>query len=104
VRTCGGGLHRLTQKFPVSAGLRLASSQTKADAVKLIQQAVADGANLIEQQGDAGLDRITKYSRGNRPVHNSYIYMFAIEHSGEHYGQLVVYDRANNLVPPDSRR
>jgi hypothetical protein len=30
--------------------------------------------------------------------------MFAIEHSGKHYGQLVVYYRANNLVPPDSRR
>jgi hypothetical protein len=28
----------------------------------------------------------------------------AIEHSAEHYGQLVVYYRANNLVPPDSRR
>jgi hypothetical protein len=26
------------------------------------------------------------------------------KHSGEHYGQLVVYYRANNLVPPDSRR
>jgi hypothetical protein len=26
-----------------------------------------------------------------------------IEHSGEHYGQLVVYYRANNLVPPESR-
>ena len=30
--------------------------------------------------------------------------MMAIEHSGEHYGQLVVYYRANNMVPPDSRR
>ena len=30
--------------------------------------------------------------------------MFAIEHSAEHYGQLVVYYRANNLVPPASRR
>jgi hypothetical protein len=29
---------------------------------------------------------------------------FAMEHSAEHYGQLVVYYRANNLVPPDSRR
>jgi hypothetical protein len=37
-------------------------------------------------------------------VHNSYTWTFAIEHSGKHYGQLVVYDRANNLVPPDSRR
>jgi hypothetical protein len=30
--------------------------------------------------------------------------MRAIEHSGEHYGQLVVYYRANNPVPPDSRQ
>jgi len=30
--------------------------------------------------------------------------MFAVEHSGEHYGQLVAYYRANNLMPPDSRR
>jgi len=78
--------------------------KTKADVVKLMQQAVADGANLIRQQGDAGLDKITKYAWGNRMVHNSYTWMFAIEHSGEHYGQLVVYYRANNLVPPDSRR
>jgi uncharacterized damage-inducible protein DinB len=78
--------------------------KTKADVVKLIQQAVADGASLIQEQGDAGLDKITKYAWGNRMVHNSYTWMFAIEHSGEHYGQLVVYYRANNLVPPDSRR
>jgi len=37
-------------------------------------------------------------------AHNSTIWTFAIEHSGEHYGQLVVYYRANNMVPPDSRR
>jgi uncharacterized damage-inducible protein DinB len=78
--------------------------KTKADVVKLIQQAVADGADLIQQQGDAGLDKVTKHAWGNKLVHNSYAWMFAIEHSGEHYGQLVVYYRANNLVPPDSRR
>jgi uncharacterized damage-inducible protein DinB len=78
--------------------------KTKADVVKLIQQAVADGANLIQQQGDAGLDKSTKFAWGNKLVHSSYAWLFAIEHSGEHYGQLVVYYRANNLVPPDSRR
>lgn len=78
--------------------------KTKADVMKLIQQAVADGANLIQQQGDAGLDKTMKMPWGNRLVHNSYIWMYAIEHSGEHYGQLVVYYRANNMVPPDSRR
>jgi hypothetical protein len=56
-----------------------------------------------QQQGDPGLDNTTKFF-GNRLAHNSSIWTFAIEHSGEHYGQLVVYYRANNLVPPDSRR
>ena len=78
--------------------------KTKADVVKLMQQAVADGANLIQQQGDAGLEKVTKFAWGNKLVHNSYTWTWAIEHSGEHYGQLVVYYRANNLVPPDSRR
>jgi len=77
--------------------------KTKADVVKFVQEAVKDGAQVIQQQGDAGLDNTTKFF-GNRMAHNSNIWMFAIEHSGEHYGQLVVYYRANNLVPPDSRR
>lgn len=77
--------------------------KTKADVVKFVQEAVADGAKVIQQQGDAGLDRTTKFF-GNRMAHNFTIWTFAIEHSGEHYGQLVVYYRANNLVPPDSRR
>ncbi len=77
--------------------------KTKADVVKFVKEAVADGAQVIQQQGDAGLDNTSKFF-GNRLAHNSSIWTFAIEHSGEHYGQLVVYYRANNLVPPDSRR
>jgi uncharacterized damage-inducible protein DinB len=77
--------------------------KTKADVVKFVQEAVADGALVIQQQGDAGLDKTSKFF-GNRMAHNSTIWTFAIEHSGEHYGQLVVYYRANNLVPPDTRR
>jgi uncharacterized damage-inducible protein DinB len=76
--------------------------RTKADVVKFVQQAVADGASVIQREGDAGLDRTSKW--GKQLAHNSYLWTFAIEHSGEHYGQLVVYYRANNLVPPDSRR
>ena len=76
--------------------------KTKADVVKFVQGAVADGAKVIQEQGDAGLDKTTKL--GSRMTHNSAIWMFAIEHSAEHYGQLVVYYRANNMVPPDSRR
>lgn len=77
--------------------------KTKADVVNFVQQAVAAGASVIQQQGDPGLDNATRFF-GNRLAHNSYIWTFAIEHSAEHYGQLVVYYRANNLVPPDSRR
>jgi uncharacterized damage-inducible protein DinB len=77
--------------------------KTKADVVKLLQKAVADGAAVIQQQGDAGLDKTTKFPFGNKLVHNSYNWMFVIEDSGEHYGQLVVYYRANNMVPPESR-
>jgi hypothetical protein len=77
--------------------------KTKADVVKFVQEAIEDGAKVIQQQGDAGLDNTTKFF-GNRLAHNSSIRTFTIEHSGEHYGQLVVYYRANNLVPPDSRR
>src|ERR1700676_1673523 len=76
--------------------------KTKADVVKFVQQAVADGAKVIQQQGDAGLDETSKW--GKQLDHHSAPSMVAIEHSGEHYGQLVVYYRANNLVPPDSRR
>ncbi|MGA8554970.1 MAG: hypothetical protein WB630_11180, partial [Candidatus Acidiferrales bacterium] len=42
--------------------------KTKADVVNLIQQAVADGANLIQQQGDAGLEETTKFPFGNKLV------------------------------------
>jgi len=77
--------------------------KTKADVVKFVQQAITDGAQVIQKQGDAGLDNTSKFF-GNRLTHNSAIWMFAIEHSAEHYGQLVVYYRANNLVPPDTRR
>jgi hypothetical protein len=77
--------------------------KTKADVVNLIQQAVADGANLIQQQGDAGLEKTTKSPFGNKLVHNSYKWMFVIEDSGEDYGQLVVYYRADNMVVPAPR-
>jgi uncharacterized damage-inducible protein DinB len=77
--------------------------KTKADVVKLMEQVSADGAALIKQFGDTGLNKVFKYPFGNRMVHASYFLWGDLEHCGEHYGQLVVYYRANNLVPPESR-
>jgi uncharacterized damage-inducible protein DinB len=78
----------------------------KADVVKLLEDAVAAGAKVIQEQGDAGLDKTQAFGweTGRHVVHNSYIWLSGIEHSTEHFGQLVVYYRANNLVPPESRR
>lgn len=80
--------------------------KTKAEVVKLLEDAVAAGADVIKQQGDAGLDKtpVFGWETGRHTVHVSYIWLSAIEHSAEHFGQLVVYYRANNLVPPESRR
>jgi hypothetical protein len=80
--------------------------KTKADIVKLIEQAVAEGAAVIKQQGDAGLDKSMQFAweTGRHVVHNSYVWNIGIEHSAEHFGQLVVYYRANDLIPPESRR
>lgn len=46
----------------------------RADVVKLLREAIARGAELIQQQGDAGLDATTKYEWGNRMVRHSYIW------------------------------
>jgi uncharacterized damage-inducible protein DinB len=77
--------------------------KTKADVVKLIQQAVTDGADLIRKQGEAGLDKTVRLPWGSELAHVSYLWTTGAEHSGEHYGQLVVYYRANDMVPPASR-
>jgi uncharacterized damage-inducible protein DinB len=80
--------------------------KTKADVVKLLEQAVAEGGVVIKLQGDTGLDKTTEFGweTGRHVVRNSYIWLTGIEHSTEHFGQLVVYYRANNLIPPESRQ
>jgi uncharacterized damage-inducible protein DinB len=76
---------------------------TKEDIVKFVRQAVTDGAQLIGNQGDAGLSRKFKSPWGNYLVHGSFGWWSIIEHTGEHYGQLVVYYRLNGIIPPASR-
>src|SRR5215470_1375293 len=45
--------------------------KTKADVVKLLEQAVADGAAVIKQQGDEGLDKTMPFGweTGRHTVH-----------------------------------
>jgi len=41
--------------------------KTKADVVKFVQEAVADGAQVIQQQGDVRLDKTSKFFGKARP-------------------------------------
>jgi uncharacterized damage-inducible protein DinB len=76
----------------------------KDDIVKFLIQTADDGAKLIKEQGDSGLTREFKYPwGGNWMIHGSALWNLMIEHTGEHFGQLVVYYRVNGMIPPESR-
>jgi uncharacterized damage-inducible protein DinB len=77
--------------------------KTKAQVVAFVKKCVEDGANLIKAKGDAGMAAIIQYPESKEQHRLSDLAYEIIEHSGEHYGQLVVYYRINGLVPPESR-
>jgi len=76
--------------------------KSKADVVRFVKKSFADGAAAIQSQGDKGLRTEFVYlpQQKSRSIDIAY---GIIEHSGEHYGQLVVYYRLSGLVPPESR-
>jgi hypothetical protein len=78
------------------------SIKNRADLVAFVKKCVEDGAAEIKAKGDKGLTQAV--DDGNPHLDRLYDLAYGlIEHSGEHYGQLVVYYRANGLVPPASR-
>lgn len=65
--------------------------KTKAETVAYLKKSVADGAALIQREGDAEvLKQLSDW-------------IGYTEHMGEHYGLLVAYYRATGGVPPESR-
>ncbi len=91
------------QKPPVGDPKR-DSFKTKADVVAFVKKSFSDGATLIKQKGDSGMsDRAMDPFAKDQQVRMSDLAWGFIEHSGEHYGQLVVYYRLAGLVPPESR-
>ena len=75
--------------------------KTKADIVAFVKKSVADGAAALQSKGEKGLMQTVVY--GDQKARVLDIAYGLIEHSGEHYGQLVVYYRLAGLVPPESR-
>lgn len=77
--------------------------KTKADIVAYVKKSFADGAAIISQKGDAGMLQMVTDAESGHTVPLQALAYALIEHSGEHYGQLVVYYRVAGLVPPESR-
>ena len=76
--------------------------KSKADIVAFVKKSFADGAAAIQAKGEKGMTTEVVYFPGQKSRVLDIAYGI-IEHSGEHYGQLVVYYRLAGLVPPESR-
>jgi uncharacterized damage-inducible protein DinB len=89
--------------MPKQEDPKRADFKTKADIVAFVKKSFADGADAIKAKGDKGMSDLMVdpfEHKQTRVVDMAYGF---IEHSGEHYGQLVVYYRVAGLVPPESR-
>ena len=88
---------------PPAGDPKRADYATRAAVVAFVKKSFADGADLIKSKGDAGMSDLYVDPFANQQTRISDGAWGFIEHSGEHYGQLVVYYRAAGLVPPESR-
>jgi uncharacterized damage-inducible protein DinB len=90
------------KKPPAAEDPKREQYKSKADVVAFVKKAFADGAAAIQSNGEKGITTEVVYFPGQKSRVLDIAYGI-IEHSGEHYGQLVVYYRLAGLVPPESR-
>src|SRR4030081_3700185 len=91
------------EKPPAEEDPKREQYKTKADVAAFVTKAFADGAAAIKAKGDKGMTDIIVDPFAHQQVRISDAAYGFIEHSGEHYGQLVSYYRLSGLVPPESR-
>jgi uncharacterized damage-inducible protein DinB len=91
------------KKMPAEEDPKRDQFKSKAEIVDFVKKAFADGATAIKSKGDKGMNDllIDPFAHQKVRVYDM-AYQF-IEHTGEHYGQLVVYYRVAGLVSPESR-
>ena len=94
------------QKPPAEEDPKRTDFKSKAEIVAFVKKSFADGAAAITARGDKGMTEWVSVPGPNGSTVKMQVgdlgYGF-VEHSGEHYGQLVVYYRISGLVPPESR-
>jgi uncharacterized damage-inducible protein DinB len=91
------------EKPPAEEDPKREQYKTKADVAAFVKKAFADGADAIKAKGDKGMSDLVVDPFSNQQARISDLAYGFIEHSGEHYGQLVTYYRLSGLVPPESR-
>jgi uncharacterized damage-inducible protein DinB len=91
------------EKAPAQEDFSKDKLKTKAEVAAYVKKSFADGAAAIKAKGDAGLNSLIVDPNENQQVRVIDVAYGFAEHSGEHYGQLVVYYRLSGLVPPESR-
>jgi uncharacterized damage-inducible protein DinB len=91
------------EKPPAEEDPKRDQYKTKADVVAFVKKAYADGAAAIKAKGDKGMSDLLVNPFDHQQTRISDMAYGFIEHSGEHYGQLVSYYRLSGLVPPESR-
>src|SRR5258706_15259373 len=78
-----------------------AELKTKADVQAFVRRGGSEGADLLRAAGEEGLSRAVSDGGGGAGLRLADLPDQLIEHSGEHYGQLVLYYRADAMVPPE---
>ena len=90
------------RKPPAGADPKSDQYKTRADILAFVKKSIADGAAAIQSKDEKGMMTELAYFPHQKARVLDIAYGI-IEHSGEHYGQLVVYYRLAGLVPPESR-
>jgi uncharacterized damage-inducible protein DinB len=91
------------KKMPPGEDPKRDDYKTKAAVAAFVKKSFEDGAAAIKAKGDKGMSDLMVDPFANQQVRVSDMAWGLLEHSGEHYGQLVGYYRMAGLVPPESR-
>ncbi|MFZ0805091.1 MAG: DinB family protein [Candidatus Sulfotelmatobacter sp.] len=91
------------QKVDVEGMMKRDHYKDKAAIVVFVKKSFADGAAAIQAKGDKGLADLVVDPFAHQQFRMEDLAYGFIEHSGEHYGQLVGYYRLSGLIPPESR-
>jgi hypothetical protein len=90
-------------KPPAGEDPKRSDYKTKAAVVAFVKKSFEEGAEAIKVKGDKGMSDLIVDPFANQQQRVSDMGWGLLEHSGEHYGQLVTYYRVAGLVPPESR-